>query len=101
MYHATTRLSPAELSHAIATAKNQDQRLLVLFRRYGPLSPSMALRHWVAQGWREVPLTSIRRGISDLTSEGRLTKTGLQVKGAFNMPEGVWKLADESAQAAA
>ena len=93
MYHATTRLTEPEFAQAAAAAKAQEQRILVLFRKYGALSPSLVLRAWPSR-WPPILLTSVRRSITDLCKSGALTKTEIQVRGQHGRPETVWTIAE-------
>ena len=40
-----------------------------------------------------VPLTSVRRAVTNLTNRGDLVKTDKQVKGPYGRPEYQWRLA--------
>ena len=88
-YFNTTSLRGAALAKAIASASNQDEAVMAMFRVYRSLSPSMA---WEIYGKR-CPITSIRRSISELADSGALVKTGIQVPGIYKAVEHVWKLA--------
>jgi len=76
-----------ELSHE--KAKTQEESIYVFFLLCNePLSPSMVLN----QLQLNCPITSVRRAMSNLTTQGRLEKTGQMVKGAYGKNENLWKI---------
>ncbi len=95
-YFQTTRLSNSELAAAISAAKRQEDTVLALFQKYGSLSPSMAHRIYGMLLAVKPPPTSIRRAITVLTGEGKLTKTDMQVRGPWAHLEHVWRIAQPS-----
>ncbi len=92
MYHNTTEQSGPLLRDYQDKANTQEHRILDFFEAYkaGAFSPSEVWQH-VFQ--RSVPITSVRRGISELTDMGKLSKTDKQVKGEYGRPEYKWTLA--------
>jgi hypothetical protein len=52
-----------------------------------PLSPSMVLERLNLN----CPLTSIRRAMTNLTTDGKLTKTNRYVIGIYDKPEHLWE----------
>lgn len=92
-YFNTTHLSPADgLIEAQDRARHQNVNILSLFRKYSPMSPSMVWARYRKE-YGEVLLTSIRRAITTMTKQGLLVKTSVKVKGIYEKPEYVWKLA--------
>lgn len=55
-------------------------------------SPSQMLQKMESMG-KLIPITSVRRAISDLTRDGKLVKTDKQVIGIYGRKEYVWRLA--------
>ena len=55
-------------------------------------SPSQMLQKMESMG-KLIPITSVRRAISDLTRDGKLVKTDKQVMGIYGRKEYVWRLA--------
>jgi len=89
-YFNTTQETNPQLALFTDKAKCQDEIILSLFQKHGRLSPS---RCWVlVQQISPSPLTSIRRGISNLTREGKLIKTSEKAVGIYKRPELVWEL---------
>lgn len=91
-YHNTTGYQGEQLTIFKVKAYNQDEKMRKLFQKYKALSPSQAHN---AIGVDECPLTSVRRAISNLTDDGFLIKTQIQVIGAYGRNECVWKLKTE------
>jgi len=73
-----------------AKAKTQDQVILGLFHiSKCTLSPSIIYRLM----YEEIPITSIRRALSNLTRDGYLIKqTRIKVSGMYNRLECTWIL---------
>lgn len=72
----------------------QEDAILKIAERMvdGEFSPSQMLQKLEAFG-RNIPITSVRRAISDLTRNGDLVKTDKQVMGIYGRKEYVWRLA--------
>ena len=101
-YYDTTHLR-AQLSklayreqHRLFLLRNcrQEDAILKIAERMvdGEFSPSKILQKLEACG-RNIPITSVRRAISDLTRNGDLVKTDKQVMGIYGRKEYVWRLA--------
>lgn len=89
----TIKLQGHELQKAIETAKDQDNRILMIFKlKDKPLTPVQVHQAYEAQ-FRRCPLTSIRMSITTLTKKGRLVKTDDMVPGNWGKPIHKWKLA--------
>ena len=97
MYHNTTESTGTELRTYQDKAKAQDERILAFLKEdpTRPITPSAAL-NWIFKG--EVPITSVRRALTNLTDRGELVKTHVQVKGPYGRPEFVWRLPDKYRQ---
>ncbi len=68
--------------------ETQEKKILAIFRRVAePMPPS---RVHIEYGRPDTPVWSIRRGITDLTNEGKLVKTGIKTMGPFGRPECNW-----------
>ena len=91
-YYNTTEETGSELAESHSKAKTQEQAILNCFKRsLEPLSPSKILIELELLGW-SYPITSIRRAISDLTTEGKLIKTDSFVQGIYGKREHLWRL---------
>lgn len=89
-YHKTTDISVAETIEKEKKAQSQEDKILGIYRQRIMLSPSQAHKIYCA-AYTNTPLTSIRRAISNLTRDGLLIKTEIQIKGLFGDKEKVWK----------
>jgi len=90
MFHNTINLLPSEKVEREVKAVNQNEKILKLFQdnRYSDFTPAEVYLRFGQQ----IPLTSIRRAISDLTKAGDLVKTDKRRKGIYNEINCVWKL---------
>ena len=71
-------------------ASSQDELILEMFMNGELYSPSQVQ----AAVLPNAPITSVRRAITNLTTIGKLVKTGRKVRGLYNRPEYCWKLND-------
>lgn len=90
-YYNTTNLHNPELKECQEKAKTQDEIVLAFFQKYegSNWSPDEVHRYLKLP---RVPLTSIRRAISNLEHSGRLVKTGNQRIGSFGRKTNCWKI---------
>jgi len=96
MFHNSINIQQPELELYREKAKKQNDMILELFeKRAGKwLTPFHVQSILKASTGRDIPITSVRRGISDLCKEGKLLKSvGATVKGAYNVANHVWTLA--------
>lgn len=91
----TTSLSGCALVEATVRAYKQDDIILSIFQEY----PSIRFTPFDIQSnvkriyGKDYPITSVRRGINTLTSEGFLTKSEkAEGKGIYKMPNHRWQL---------
>lgn len=97
MYHNTTESTQPELAEYRALAASQEVKVLAaLLENPGvPATPSTILS-WVFND--SVPITSVRRALTNLTNSGDLVKTNFQTKGPYGRPEFIWELAPKYKQ---
>lgn len=90
-FHNTVKLSGSGLVHAKSRAMTQESLILAWFKLHPglPLTPEQASVALPAR----VPLTSVRRAISDLTHAGKLRKTTRMTEGKYGLPIHYWELA--------
>lgn len=91
-FHNTINLQPDLFAAANASCLNQEERVANWFianrgREYTP--PEIALYVF----GNRVPLTSVRRAISNLTDRGLLVKTENKRPGLYGMDNSTWRLA--------
>lgn len=89
MYYNTTNEKQPQLQKEWENAENQQQAVLMIFNQFNRLTASEC---WKKYEQPSVPLTSIRRAITDLTYEGKLIKTSEKKKGIYGKPEYVYAL---------
>lgn len=90
-YHNTTKLEGSELKQREVKTKTQNWLILEYFRShsYETFTPSELFKRMDLPG---VPLTSIRRGISDLTEMDYLIKTDVKRPGMYGAMEYTWRV---------
>lgn len=87
MYHNSTESTGPELREYRLKTQKQDEAVLAFFRNGGAYTPSEVWRRLFAES---VPLTSVRRAMTNLTDRGLLVKTGRQRQGIYGRPEFIW-----------
>lgn len=93
MYYNTTNLKGDELKTSQKRTVSQEQKILEIFKdRKIDLSPTDVYKIF-AFYFKNVPLTSIRRALSNLTKDGKLKKTSKKRLGMYGKHEHCWKLA--------
>ena len=90
-FHNTTRESDAKLAEYEGRAVTQEDRILEYFASnwHTEISPSRVQRYLLPN----VPLTSVRRAITNLTTQGKLERTEKKVDGLYGRPEYCWRYA--------
>ena len=86
MYYNTTNETANNLKESHKKAESQQQKVLNYFISNGESSPSKVASKL------NLLITSVRRCITDLTTDGHLEKTTKKVIGMYGKPEYVWKL---------
>ena len=91
-HHNTTNEDGKTLTDFDNKAKSQEERILEYLKQHEPLlvllTPSLA-QHKVFNN--KIPITSVRRALSNLTRDGHLEKCG-KVMGQYGRPEHNWRL---------
>ncbi len=92
MYYNTTNLSGEELKEAVIKAKTQQEAIMLIFQNsQKPFTPSMIWGMTSRAGHQWV-LTSVRRCMTDLTTDGKLEKLPHQKIGMYGAKEFYWQL---------
>ena len=86
-FYDTFEIKRSDLQKEISNAKNQEEKILLIFNKKKELTPSEVWEYLM-----EYPLTSIRRAMTNLTEQGRLTKTSIQKLGYYGKPNYVWQI---------
>lgn len=96
-HHNTTNESGQLAIDFERKAKRQEDEILKAFiMTEREFCPSDMLCYLTAEKHiypDNLPITSVRRGMSNLTKAGQLIKTDQKVNGSFGRPEYLWKLA--------
>ncbi len=92
-YYNTTNETGGDLKQSTEKAGNQYERILDFFKKNDSslLTPPQ-IRGYVFGN--TVPLTSVRRALTDLTSDDKLTMTDVMRKGEYGKLNHCWKLND-------
>lgn len=100
-FHNTTNEGGSQLQRYQNQALSQERRLLIYFKddykyhgSYMLVTPTAALKHVFSN---KVPITSVRRALSNLTRDGKLIMTG-KAMGPYGRPEHYWRLVDQAPQ---
>lgn len=111
-FYNTSKLRGEVLTEAEVTAKEQTERIYLIFKRYRMLSPSQAWEHYKRMYPKDknILLTSVRRSITNMTVpqkswppeqkakfNAKLIKTNVQINGPYGerSKEFVWKINEE------
>ena len=89
-YYNTVNESGRMLDDYTAKAMTQEDRILEYYRNHRHLafSPTQIQGALCMHG---VPITSIRRAITNLTNRGELVKTGKKARGMYGRDEYCWR----------
>lgn len=92
MFYNTIDLSGEILKKEWANSLKQEQFITEIFKcnPNKPITPSQILGIYNKNYQKDVPLTSIRRAMTDLTKSNVLRKTNIQEKGIYGKPEHCW-----------
>jgi len=88
-YFNTTRQKGEQLKVAWDKTKSQDDKVMEYFHEHGKGTPSEV---WIHFRDSNVPITSIRRSITNLTNYNYLSKTDNKKEGIYGRPEYVWEI---------
>lgn len=86
MYYNTTSETGDNLKESHKKTESQQQKVLNYFINNGESSPSKVASKL------NLLITSVRRCITDLTTDGHLKKTTKKVIGMYGKPEYIWEL---------
>jgi len=96
-YFNTTHEANPQLALFRQAAIRQEDVILRFFRQHaGILYTPSQINGLLPQA----PLTSIRRALTNLTTQGWLIKTAIKRTGSWGRPEGTWMYPQDKARAA-
>ena len=97
-YYNTTKETGEQLAQSKAKAINQEDIIINIFlmcsmehRCLINIAPSDIWNIYCKE-YKKIPLTSIRRAISNLTNKQQLVKTDKMKEGIYGKPEHCWRL---------
>ena len=93
-YYNTNIEAGLVLTNSQRIALNQNQLVLEVFTQNANIGFTPDEVHDIVPGYG--PITSIRRAISTLTKDGKLTKTEELRKGMWGKQTHVWRLNDQT-----
>lgn len=88
-YYNTTDQRGDVLLKYHSKAKSQEDFILGLFQKKGSMSASEVFKQMPSA---YVPITSVRRAITNLKNEGKIRMTDRRVKGMYGRDESVYEL---------
>ncbi len=93
-FHNTINLTGEELTKVNARAAKQEDLILSIFKANPDRNLSPTQIHSIFQLRYQLhsPITSIRRGLTNLTKDEKLIKTEVKVKGNYGLDEHCWTL---------
>lgn len=91
-YYNTTNETGATLKKSNEKAMTQEKLIFKIFREHKSLTASQC---WKYYGTVLTPITSIRRGISNLCSEGKLKRTEGKRIGLYGKSEHIYQLIEK------
>ena len=91
----TVNLEGDELEEAEQATETQEERVLGFFQIYRQRSWTPWEVHRLLYSGANVPITSVRRAIKNLTDEGKLVKTDEKRQGPYGKPSYTWKIKPE------
>lgn len=89
-YYNTTLLMGEDLLKEIANAKGQNEKILLFFKNH-PINYYTPAQICEKVFSNSIPVTSVRRAITNLTDEGILIKTDKQKPGNYGKLNYCWK----------
>jgi hypothetical protein len=96
MYHVRNHTPLAERTEGERKALSQSEAILALFKSRGGKWTPFEVSRLLDDMW---PITSIRRGLTDLTTAGYLQKDARERKaGELGATNSTWSLADNKPQ---
>jgi len=88
----TIMLDGRELDEATLAAKKQNDRIYLLLKHAArPMTP-FELHGYYIKIYTDCPVTSIRRGMTTLTTQGKLEKLEKQKAEQYGKPNHLWQV---------
>jgi hypothetical protein len=92
-FHNTIALEGVELEKAEKGCNHQEERILRIFATHGGQMTPFDVCNVFNKMYQPIPITSVRRAITNLTKRGKLHKCDRMKKEIYGKPNYYWKLA--------
>lgn len=92
LFHNTIGLDSNDLGRATKDCRRQQDRILEFYLQH-PGRMFTPFEIYRAVFSRDIPITSVRRAITNLTRQGRLIKTMQQKMEQYGKPNYYWRIA--------
>lgn len=90
-FHNTIRATGDNLIAHTITCKSQEDRILAIFKESGKSMTPFEVEEAYIKLYPKVPITSIRRAMSNLTKDNKLVKTNAMKQGGYDKPNFMWE----------
>jgi len=90
-FHNTIRATGDKLIAHTITCKGQSERILAIFKESGKSMTPFEVEEEYTKLYPKVPITSIRRAMSNLTKDNKLIKTNAMKQGGYDKPNFIWE----------
>lgn len=97
MWHQRNSFPESEVERGNLTSKSQSEKILEWFEK-NPLAKETPFGIASKLFSPDVPVTSIRRALTDLTKDGKLVKLAEQTKERYGVSNCFWMLSPKSPQ---
>ena len=91
-FYNTTNESGEQLELFTQKAMKQEDKVMLLFREKYVLTAYQCYSFFIVRYESNVPLTSIRRAMTNLASKGKLEMTEKKIEGAYGRDNYIYKL---------
>lgn len=92
-YYNTTKETSKELAISKVKAYTQEECIMDIFFDRGSIKMTPSEVCYIfCEEYKDVPLTSIRRAMTNLTNRQQLVKTDIMREGEYGKPEHCWRL---------
>lgn len=93
MFHNTVQATGETLDKYRTDAQKQEDRVLAIMQANPAWWTPFAVQEMYGRLYRFVPITSIRRAMTDLTNEGKLEKSDTpNAAGQYGKPNHSWRV---------
>ena len=91
MFYNTTNLEGKELKKALNNAEGQNERIYELLKRLDGYYTPFQIQAQYNRLFKEIPITSVRRSLTDLTEVGKCKKSERMRIEKYGSPNHLWR----------